>query len=235
MYYSVIGLLAALTLIIVNQDILLNPKVSYIRPAWKVYRRFLFAVLIYYITDILWGIIESKKLATSLFVDTTIYFIAMAAGIAFWSEYIVTYLDEKNRFGTFLIHVGRIFAAVITILVIVNVFRPVLFIVDEACVYHELPVRNVSLVCQILLLIIISVYCFSSMIVSDKEHEMRTRFRILGSFGVIMAVCLFIQLFFPYLPIYSIGYMLGSCMLHTFVANDEKEEIKREQKEAEKL
>ena len=61
MYYSVIGLLAVLTLLIVNQDILFYPEASYNKPAWKVYRRFLFAVLIYYITDIMWGIIESKK------------------------------------------------------------------------------------------------------------------------------------------------------------------------------
>ena len=94
MYYSVIGLLTGLTLIIVNQDILLNPKVSFVKPAWKVYRRFLCAVLIYCFTDILWGIIESKKLATALFVDTTIYFIAMAAGVALWANYTVAYLDD---------------------------------------------------------------------------------------------------------------------------------------------
>ena len=103
MYYSVIGLLAVLVLLIVNQDILLDPKVSYNKPAWKVYRRFLFAVLVYYITDILWGIIDSKKLSTALFIDTTIYFVAMAVGIAFWAQYTVAYLDENNRFGYFLI------------------------------------------------------------------------------------------------------------------------------------
>ena len=235
MYYSVIGLLAVLTLLIVNQDILFYPEASYNKPAWKVYRRFLFAVLIYYITDIMWGIIESKKLSKVLFVDTTIYFVAMAAGIALWAEYTVTYLDENNAFGRFLFYAGRMFAAVITLLVLINIFIPVLFIVDEACVYHELPIRNISLVCQILLLLIISVYCLSSMIMSEKTHEKRARFRILASFGIIMAVCLFVQLWFPYLPIYSIAYMLGTCMLHTFVAYDEKEYNKREQEETKKI
>lgn len=235
MYYSVIGLLTGLTLIIVNQDILLNPKVSFVKPAWKVYRRFLCAVLIYCFTDILWGIIESRKLATALFVDTTIYFIAMAAGVALWANYTVAYLDENNKFGTFLKYTGNVFALVMTSLAIINIFKPILFEVDKDCVYHELPVRNMGLLFQIMLLVIISIYCFSSMIISEKEREMRTRFRILGSFGVIMAICLFIQLLFPYLPVYSIGYMLGTCMLHTFVASDEKEVAKREQEEAKKV
>lgn len=235
MYYSVIGLLAVLVLLIVNQDILLDPKVSYNKPAWKVYRRFLFAVLVYYITDILWGIIDSKKLSTALFIDTTIYFVAMAVGIAFWAQYTVAYLDENNRFGYFLIFAGNTFAGVITCLVILNIFFPVLFVVDKNCVYHDLTVRDISLVCQIILLITISVYCIYSMIRFPKVQEKRSRFRILASFGIIMAVCLLIQLFYPLLPIYSIAYMLGTCMLHSFVASEEKEEIRRGREETKKI
>lgn len=55
MYYSSIGLLAVLMLFIVNQDILRDTKDSFNKPAWNAYRRFLYAVLVYYITDILWG------------------------------------------------------------------------------------------------------------------------------------------------------------------------------------
>jgi hypothetical protein len=77
MYYSAIGLLAILILFIVNWDILRDSRI-FDKPAWNVYRRFLFAVLIYYIVDVLWGVMESLKLAGALFADTTIYFIAMA-------------------------------------------------------------------------------------------------------------------------------------------------------------
>ena len=47
-----------------------------------------------------------------------------------------------------------------------------------------------------------------------------------------MATFLTIQLWFPLLPLYSIAYMLGTCLLHTFVINDEKEEYKLELEEA---
>ena len=100
MYYSAIGVLAILILFIVNWDILHDSRI-YDKPAWNVYRRFLFAVLVYYVTDILWGIIDSKKLSTALFIDTTIYFIAMAVGIALW-EIFTGFLNCQNSHSAFL-------------------------------------------------------------------------------------------------------------------------------------
>ena len=50
----------------------------------------------------------------------------------------------------------------------------------------------------------------------------RGRYLVISLFGFIMAVLLSIQLFFPLLPLYSIGYMLGTSLLRTFVIEDEK-------------
>ena len=242
MYYSVIGLIAILILFIVNWDILYDSCI-YDRPAWNVYRRFLFAVMIYYIVDILWGILESKKFAASLFADTTIYFIATAVGLSFWAEYTVAYLEEKHRFGKVLIIFGRVLAGVIFALAIVNIFTPVLFTVDKECVYTPLPSRYLIISCQIVFLLAISVCAYVAMFrmiasakkKSDIKSETKVRYRILAAFGIIMAVCLFIQLWFPYLPVYSIAYMLGTCMLHSFLINDEKEEFRLGMEEAEKV
>ena len=234
MYYSAIGVLAVLILLIVNQDILRNPKTSYDKPAWKVYRRFLFAVLAYYITDIFWGIIESQKMARLLFIDTTVYFIAMAVGILFWAEYTVAYLEMNSIHGRLLVLSGRLLAAIVSVVAIVNTFKPILFSVDSDCVYQALPVRYVLLTIQIVLLLLISVYAFISMFRHGKARKYQ-KYRILGSFGFIMALLLFVQLWFPYLPLYSIGYMLGTSLLHTFVAADEKEEHKRELMETKKI
>ena len=235
MYYSAIGLIALFTLLIVNQDILLKPKESYNKPVWKIYRMFLVAVLVYYITDILWGIFEGKKLVILLFIDTTVYFIAMSFGILLWAQYTVAYLGERNFFRGFIVYAGRFIAGLITILVIVNIFAPILFEIDEDCNYHALPIRYAVLTCQILMFILISVYAVSSIFRLDKEDAKVQKFKILASFGIIMAVLLFIQLLFPLLPVYSIGYMLGTCMLHTFIANDEKEDYKRGLEETKKI
>ena len=225
MYYSAVGVLAIILLLIVNHDILLNRSDDFRKPAWKVYRRFLFAVLIYYISDVLWGALEYRKLALLLFADTTVYFVAMAAGVLFWAQYTIVYLEDRTAFGKLLVYAGRFIAGVISILAIVNIFEPVLFTVDSECVYRALPVRYVMLACQILLLLLISIFATASIV--RREAEKRPKYRTLAFFGLIMGLFLFIQLWYPYLPLYTIAYVLGTCLLHTFVINEEKEDYRK--------
>ncbi|MBO4913964.1 MAG: diguanylate cyclase [Oscillospiraceae bacterium] len=232
MYYSAIGLLAFLVLLVENQDIIFKRRSELSHPVWEAYRRFLFAVLLYYVTDILWGILEARKLSLALFTDTTVYFIVMAIGILSWTQYTVTYLDAPARF---LLYAGRALAGVVTVLAIANIFTPILFTVDEACVYRALPPRYVLLVCQILMLLLISGHALSTMIRRRGEPKKNSRCLALALFGFIMALFLFVQLWYPYLPLYGIAYLLGTCLLHTFVVSDEKEEFKRDLREAAKI
>ena len=233
MYYSAIGLLAIMILLIENHDILLARSAAFKTPAWRAYRRFLVTVFVYYITDVLWGILESNKLKGLLFADTTVYYIAMAIGIFCWTQYIVRYLEEKNGFGRFLVYTGRAFAGIVSALACVNVFVPVLFTVDQDCVYHALGLRYAVLILQIALLLLISVYAFSS--IFRQPNETRRKYRTLVLFGLIMAVFLTAQLFHPYLPLYAIAYMLGTCLLRAFVIGDEKEEYRDKLLEAAKI
>ena len=226
-YYSTISILALLILLIENQDILLNSNESFSVRAWKVYRKYLFVIIVYYLTDITWGILESYKLSALLFADTTVYFIAMAAGVMYWTKYTVTYLEEERYlFGRFLLHSGRIFALCVTILSAVNLFTPVLFTVDQDCVYKALNIRYVILGIQILLLLLISAYTFTS--IARKRHAAGKwkKYRTLGLFGLLMAAFLTAQLWYPYLPLYAIAYLLGTCLLRASVLGDEKEEYR---------
>ena len=233
MYYSAIGLLAFLLLLIENQDLILNRTNTFEAPVWKVYRRFLFAALVYYTTDILWGILESRKLSAALFTDTTVYYVVMGAGVLFWIQFIVAYLDEKNRFGKVLLYAGHILASVIAIVALINVFVPILFTVNDECVYEALPLRYVLLGCQILLFLLISFHAV--MAILRNRTQKNQNYRTLALVGLLMALFLFLQFWFPYLPLYSIAYMLGTALLHSFVVIDEKEEYRREMAEAAKV
>lgn len=227
MYYSAIGLLAVIILLIENKDILLNCSRDTVKPVRKVYRRFLYAVLGYYVTDILWGILENQKLSLLLFADTSIYFIVMAIGVFLWTHCIIVYLEEKNFFGSFLSYAGRFIAILVASITILNIFFPVLFVVTDDCVYQALVTRYVILVIQIALLLLISGYAVSSLIrkvdVSRKIH----RYWTIAFFGIIMALCLFVQLWFPYYPLYAIGYMLGTSLISSFVIAEERDEYRR--------
>lgn len=235
MYYSAIGILALLVLVIENLDILLGLDVGFDKPAWKVYRKFLFSILVYYITDILWGILEALKIPVLLFADTSLYFIAMAVGILLWTKYVVTYLDEKDTFGNFLVHAGRILAACVTVISLVNIFAPVLFTVDDECVYTPLPIRYAILIVQIVLLFLISIHALQIILAKKASGDRVKRYRATAYFGLIMSTFLIAQVWLPYLPMYCIAYLLGTCLLRAFVVRMEKEEYRLENAEMKRI
>ena len=107
MYYSTVDLLALLVLLIQNQDIIFKSKKALQKPARIAYKRFLFTVIVYLVTDTIWGVLEHFKLSIPLFIDTSVYFVVMALGILTWTAYAVIYLDEKDLFGRILTLFGR--------------------------------------------------------------------------------------------------------------------------------
>ncbi len=227
-YYSSIGLLAAVILMIENHDILLGRSGSQNLPAIGIYRRFLFAVLIYYVTDVLWGIFDSLHLSSLLFADTIIYFAAMAYGVLCWTQYVVTYLAEGNAFSRFLFRAGRVFFLVSMTAIAFNCFMPVVFWISADGAYQAYGPRYAILIFQILLLLLTSGYAIRAMRQTSSEDRKRKRYRTIGLFGMVTALLLTIQLDYPLLPLYSVGYMLGTSLLHTFVVSDEKEDYRRE-------
>ena len=108
MTYSIIGILATILLLIGNHDVLRKQGGSEYSRTRLYYRRFLLGVLVYYITDMLWGLLDVQRLTSLQFIDTTIYFVAMIATVVLWTRYVVSYLDRKNFFERWLLHVGQI-------------------------------------------------------------------------------------------------------------------------------
>lgn len=235
MAYSAIGLLALLVLLIENQDILLNHNNAFNKPSWHAYRRFLFAVLIYYIVDTLWGIIQMCELAPLLFADTSLYFVAIGAGVLLWTQYTIVYLEERNIFGRFFMYAGRVVAALTVAMVVANMFVPIMFWVDTNANYYALVGRYVVLVSQILLLLLLSGYALSSVITHRHANKQEERYRTLAAFGLVMATFLLAQLFYAYLPLYSVAYLLGTCLLRATIIGHEKEEYRRELEEARQI
>lgn len=226
MYYSSVGLLAALVLLIINQGILFQRKDRQINRTRILYRNFLYSVLAYYFTDILWGILDSHHLIRLLFIDTTAYYLAMAFGVFFWTRYVIAYLDGKGFFAKLLSGTGFAFLTAVILADGLNTFFPVLFRLDENGAYHACSARHVLLIIQILLFFLTSVYAFS-VIARSKNHAGK-RYRAIAMCALAMALLLTIQLWYPLLPLYSAGYLLGTCLLHTFVFVDEKEAYQKE-------
>lgn len=226
MYYSVIGILALLILLITNHDVILSRTTAESSRIQRIYRWFLFCVMAYYVTDILWGILDTLSLVSLLYVDTMAYYLSMASGILFWSQYVIVYLEEQNRFRSLLYYGGVLFFETMVFCTLINLAAPILFWFDEKGAYHAGFMRHTMLAIQVLMFLLSSLYVLCSKGRAGVSEQ--SRHVVIGLFGLIMFDLLFVQLFFPLLPLYSIGYMLGSCLLRTFVIENEREAYRRE-------
>ena len=230
--YSIIGILASILLVIINQDIILNYDRHTLTKTQQNYRSFLMGVLVFLITDLLWGVLNSNHLIALLYADTVIHFVAMVGAVMLWTQYVVSYLDTGSAFERILQIAGRVFFALELVFIVVNFFKPVLFWFDENGVYQAGVARYVTLGIQIFMFLATAVYTL--LVASKSTGRLRSRHLTIGTFGIAMMTLIIIQIFYPLLPLYSMGCMLGTSLLHTFVVEDEKEEYRRELEEAAK-
>ena len=224
MIYASVGMMALFVLLIINYDVLMNKTSGRISNLNKSYRRFLFGIIFYYVTDILWGYFDEKKFSTMLYIDTVLYFMAMSLMVLLWTNYTTDYLEEKTRFGKAIKAAGQLFFAVSPVFLIINFFKPIMFDINSSGEYITGIIRYLMLTGLILLYALTAVY---TMMLSMKTAESkRVRYRAISVFGSVMAILVFIQVYNPLLPLFSIGCMLGTCLLHTFIIEDEKAEYR---------
>ena len=226
MYYASIGVLSLILHIIINNDILFFRRSKDMSPAEIRYRRFLYSVMLYYASDIMWGTLYELRLIPLVYADTVIYFAAMGLSVLFWTRFVVAYLGSSNTFGKVLIYAGwMIFIYEISNLVL-NFFIPIMFSFDSNMVYRPKNARYAALGIQIVMFFVTAVYTF---IVSLKtEGKVRRHHRTICLSGVIMTLFIVLQTVYPFLPYYAAGCLITTCLVNTFVAQDEKLERERE-------
>ena len=228
MLYTAFTLLALIIHIIVSFDILFKSKNAHERfPAVKQYRVFLISVAIFYLTDIAWGAFEEYKVALPLYIDTVIYFLMMGTTIFFWTRFVVRFLQGKKTIGRIIEFVGLFFFAAEVVLLIINIPLPILFRVNlETCVYESYLARNIMLYIQIAMFFLLSGYTFVNML-KAKDAIKRRNIAILIC-SLVTGTLIVIQIFNAYIPLYSMGMLLGVCILNNYVVNDIKEEYRIE-------
>jgi diguanylate cyclase (GGDEF)-like protein len=157
----------------------------------------------------------------------------------FWTRFVVLYLGEKNRFTKAISIIGCLLISMIAVLLIINLFTPVMFWFDESGVYHAGNLRYAILLIQILLFILASVYLMATL--PKTESKDRKHHIAIAISGITVAAMDILQAIFPLQPFYSIGCLLGTCIIHTFVVGDmeydrriELEEMLRREAQQEK-
>ena len=217
--YSVIGFIAIAVHLIINFGVMFAPENSGGRTAGRMYRWLMLAIFAYYITDALWGILAGLNWIPLLFVDTTVYYVAMCSAIVCYYRYFVEYLEMRDWRGKLFTGFGTAFFILEIIFLVINFFHPCFFWFDENDAYVAGAIRYVALWVQV------AMFGFSSIVTLldalKTEGRYRKRHLAIFYFSLIMLVAVIFQEKYPLLPFYALGCLLGSCVLHVYVVGDE--------------
>lgn len=233
MYYASIGILSIFIHLIINFNIIFKGNKNDKIPAYITYRRFLLLVLIFYIADVAWEVLYSLGLKTLNFYETELYFAVMGFSVLFWTQFVIDYLKKKNWFSKILKFAGWIFLFLQLIVLVLNIFIPIAFWFDDDMNYHTEKARNLNISFQFVMFLATSVYMTVAILKSEKKFH--HRYRAIEMFGLVMSIFVFLQTLFPLMPFYTIGFLLGTCIIHTFVLEDEREARQEELKQLIKI
>jgi len=231
MYYSAIGIVSLILHFIINREALrkIDEKPG-IEEAWireaRRYRYFLISAVFYYIIDAAWGILYEYHHIPALFPlvysDTVLYFIFRLLTMLTWILFVVAYLDKRKRPSKALTYVVWTLFILGLIYLMINHFHHFIFSFNDNHEYIAEPGRYIAFILQIILYLITSIYILS-MALRSLGNE-RVRYTAVGLTTLVMALFQIIQLLYPLLPIYSMGLIIGSSMIHSFVEEGEKRE-----------
>ena len=223
MEYTMTCITAFIITMIICHNYIFVSNVRDLPKSTRAYRLFLFSVLFFYIVDAFWGTFADLKFLPILYTDTALFFITMGISVFLWSRYLTTYIGGKSKTNTFMLVIGFMAFLFIVIMLIINLFNPILFEFTSDVEYIAKPGRYSLFIVEE---VIFALSAFGSLIeaFNSKNKFNKNRFMVIGVFSVSMSVAIIFQILFPLLPFYSIGYIVGISLINTFVVNAEKEE-----------
>ena len=222
MYYSSVGVLSLILHMIINADTMFVRHKDSNTEVNDKYRSFLFGIIIYYVSDCLWGTLLDTGAISLVYIDTVVYFLAMGLTVFMWVRYIAVFLNQ-NEFWTKMLNLigGGIFGLEAVALVI-NFFKPVMFHFNSEGEYVTGGIRYAILYIQVVLFVVIAL---DTLYTSTKmEKADMNRYRVIGVSGLVMALFVFLQAKFPMMPFYAMGCLIATTTIHTFVVVEDRVE-----------
>ena len=221
--YSVIGVIALIIHLIINPTLFKKDEIK--DKKTRLYSFLMIAIFAYYITDACWGFFAGLNNIPLLFLDTTIYYVAMAAAVVCWSNYIIEYLELNTSYSKAFKVFGWTFFFTEIVFLVVNFFYPCFFWFDANDAYQAGIIRYAALWIQV------GLFFLTVLITASKAMQnsgiMRKRHLAVFFFSIVMLLANIFQILYPLLPIYAMGCLIGSCILHVYVVEDEREEYRQ--------
>ena len=218
MYYASIGIIALIVMVIINIEALRKVKNTSENDLRLKYRQYLLALIVFFLSDIMWGFFYEQRWLILTYMDTCLFFASMALSVLFWTRAVVAFSRKKDKAGALLVKSGWAVFTFELVVLVLNLFIPIVFTFNEAKEYTPLPARYIGLFLQFILFLVTSVFAIAKAV--RLKGINCSHYRTIGISGIIMAFFITIQMFFPLMPFYSMGCLFGTCLIHTFVYKD---------------
>ena len=226
MNYSSIPFLALAIHCIVNHTVIKNIHYRKHTRAGRSFRGLILSMVAFFVSDCLWGLLYDADMTVPVYVDTIIYSVLMMGTVFHWTRFVSLYFRDRGLDCSLLQFASSLFVFSGAVSLILNFFVPVLFRFDENGAYHMEWLSIAAHVFKILLFLAGAAYV---MIARRRNPEGKNRPHVaVGISGVVMAGMIVLKILHPLLPFYSMACLLGSCILHTFVVEEMKEDRRLE-------
>ena len=224
-FYAAFAGLALLVHLIVNWRQLVDWRNLEVHCGALEYRIFLVCLMLFFVFDVLWGVFAENRLSGLLYADTVLYFVMMALTLYAWTHFVIVYLGMKGLMRTSLMWTGGGMLAFFLVVLVLNGFNSCMFTIGANGEYHAGPLRN------LVHLMLIAFNAYGSGLTLNHllraESRRRRHGMMVFAFGVTMMTAITLQFFNAYLPYYSIGCILGCCLLHVFLVEEVRDEEHR--------
>ena len=231
MIYSLVPIIGFIAVLIINWEILFKKRYPYRnRKAYIAFRLLILSTLVFLTTDIAWGFLDSLENKYFVTIDTAFFFIAESMMIFFWLVFVSSYTENKTVYSRILRGVGYLFITAGLVLVVINFFTPVLFSYEGSS-YTSRMGRYAYFTMALTMYVGISIYELIKSF-TDKESKKNQHFAIFVAATSMTATTL-LQLFFPLLPMITMGAVSSNAIVHMFVALAEKDRYRARVHEAE--
>lgn len=226
-FYIAFTSLALVVHVIVNWHQLVNWRNLKVRSGALAYRIFLVCLLAEFLVDVMWGVFAEFRLAQLLYADTVLYFMLVAVSLFAWTRFVIVYLDMDRWVRSSLIWMGHSVLAFFIVVLLVNGFNECLFGVNSNGEYYTGPLRDLAHALLIGFSAIGS--CLTLYEFARSEGDNRRHNKMVFFFGITMLAAITLQYSNAFLPYFSLGCLLGCCLLHVFLVEEVRDEIHRKE------
>ena len=226
MYYASIGIISLIILVIVNFEALRKVEHTEANVVRIMYRHFLFSLMLYFVSDAMWGFLYEQRWVIPTFIDTCMFFFSMVLSVLLWTRCVVAFTQYKGKLNKLLVGSGWVIFCFEVLVLIVNIFVPIVFKFDANKEYVALPARYITLFMQMILFFATAVFSF---VISFKsEGKNRLNYRTVAFSGLLMTIFIALQMFYPLMPFYALGCLFSICTIHSFIYKSKDIEHGRE-------